>query len=95
MLPDGAGGGLEDKGHCDAGSTLTLSVLLSDPADAYGGVFSTTDHGVVSPHEVARGDGIVFNSEMVHNVTNLRSGTRTSLVIEWWTRPANRHDRFR
>ena len=90
-----AGGGLTEKNHCDAGSTVTLSVLLTEPTD--GGVFSTTDaDGITTQHSsIGRGDGIVLCSEMVHNVTPLRSGSRNSLVIEWWNRGMNRCDRFR
>ena len=88
-----AGGGLTDKGHCDAGSTITLSALLSDHCE--GGRFSTTDErGVVTVHDLRRGDGLLFCSEMVHNVSKLKSGVRCSLVIEWWARRPNRRDRF-
>lgn len=89
-----AGGALLDKSHCDLGSVLTLSVLLTEPGD--GGVFSTSDAtGVKTMHDdIGRGDAIVLDSEMVHNVSTLRSGERRSLVIEWWRRPANRRDRF-
>lgn len=88
-----AGGGLTEPGHCDQGSTVTLSVLLSEPGD--GGVFSTTDaSGKASSHPLGRGDAIALCSEMLHNVSVLRSGTRRSLVIEWWSRAANRADRF-
>ena len=88
-----AGGGLTEKGHRDAGSSLTLSVLLTEPSD--GGVFSTTDaSGVTTPHAVGRGDGILLCSEMLHNVSTLKRGERRSLVIEWWSRKANSRDRF-
>jgi [ribosomal protein S5]-alanine N-acetyltransferase len=88
-----AGGGVTEKGHRDAGSCLTLSVLLTEPCE--GGVFSTTDAGgVTTPHVVGRGDGILLCSEMLHNVSTLRGGERKSLVIEWWSRKANSRDRF-
>lgn len=89
-----AGGALLDKTHCDMGSKLTLSVLLTEPGD--GGVFSTSDaRGVKTLHDdIEMGDAILLDSEMVHNVSTLRSGERRSLVIEWWRRPVNRRDRF-
>lgn len=106
MLADTEGGGLTDPGHCDQGSTLTLSVQLSPPSDAAGGGVFTTSRwrmpidgevagAQTTEHELAAGDGIVFCSEVVHNVTALPSGAmRRSLVIEWWTSPPNEVDRF-
>lgn len=90
-----AGGGLQDPGHIDVGSTLTLSVQLSTPGPPeHGGRFTTTDaSGHVTVHELARGDAVVFCSEMVHNVATLSGGERNSLVIELWTDPPNRIDR--
>ena len=44
--------------------------------------------------QLARGDGVLFPSEMRHNVTTLVAGERRSLVIELWDGPAcvyNRH----
>ena len=88
-----AGGGLSDPGHCDVGSKITLSVALSHPTS--GGRFSTTDSfGRVTEYELARGDAILFCSEMVHNVSTVQAGTRNSLVIELWTDKANRVDRY-
>jgi len=104
----GPGAGLEDKGHTDLGSTLTLSALLSDPGQCTGGVFSTTERldcsvdraheGTSSEnvieHEMHRGDAVVFRSETVHNVSMVQSGHRESLVIEWWPQKPNKRDRF-
>ena len=89
------GGGLQDPGHVDVGSTLTLSVQLSPPGPPdHGGRFTTTGaDGSVSVHELSRGDAVIFCSESVHNVTTLRKGERNSLVVELWTDPANRVDR--
>jgi hypothetical protein len=39
------GGGLTSPGHCDAGSALTLSVMLSDPECIEGGQFVTFTDG--------------------------------------------------
>jgi hypothetical protein len=91
------GGGLTDLGHNDQGSELTFSVALSPPGD--GGRFTTTawsaerQCGVVSEHELAVGDAIVFASTMVHNVTVLKSGVRNSLVVELWKGATNVRDR--
>ena len=77
------------------GSTLTLSVLLSEPLATEGGVFSTTNSaGEVVRHDLARGDGILFRSELVHNVSRITNGERKSLVIELWKQKANKKDRF-
>jgi len=90
-----AGGGLLDPGHIDVGSTITLSVLLSDATPAaHGGRFSTSaSDGTVTLHECGRGDAVVFCSEMVHNVQTVLAGVRNSLVIELWTDAENRRDR--
>ena len=89
------GDGLSDPGHIDVGSIVTLAVQLSTPgpADAGGRFTTTTAGGVVTTHELARGDAILFCSESVHNVTGLARGERQSLVVELWTDPANRVDR--
>lgn len=89
------GAGLIDPGHIDVGSTITLSVQLSDPGPTErGGRFTTTDaSGCATAHELAQGDAIIFCSETVHNVSTLHDGTRNSLVLELWTDPANRVDR--
>ena len=47
-----AGGGLTEKGHLDAGSCLTLSVLLSE-GGCNGGVFTTTDSEGATVHKAA------------------------------------------
>lgn len=88
------GGGLLDPDHADLGSTLTMSVLLSDPDAAEGGVFTTFDRkGVRVEHKLGRGDAIVFDSERPHNVSAVRSGVRESLVIEVWQGEDNVRDR--
>ena len=91
-----AGGGLTDPGHCDQGSAITFSVMLSAAGpSSRGGRFSTTDGaGATTVHELERGDAIIFCSEMVHNVSQLREGERNSLVVELWRGPTNRKDRF-
>ena len=88
-----SGGSLMDPNHCDVGSTLTLSALLTLPGE--GGVFSTTDStGLVTQHDLACGDAILFCSQTMHNVSPVKCGTRHALVLELWSQRANRHDRF-
>lgn len=88
------GGGLMDPGHTDAGSVITLSVQLSVPEPNAGGRFLTTDaSGATTEWELGRGDAILFSSRTVHNITELTSGTRNSMVIEWWDSARNVHDR--
>lgn len=88
------GGGLVAPGHCDNGSVLTLSVMLSDPDDLSGGQFVTFTDGEPVVHKLSRGDAILFRSEKHHNVTTVRAGVRQSLVLELWLQPQNTHDRF-
>jgi|TARA_B100001741_G_scaffold284853_1_gene260680 hypothetical protein len=86
------GGGLILEDHRDIGSSLSLSVLLSD--GYAGGAFTTTNEaGVVSIHTPNVGDGVLFASETVHNVSTIESGERRALVVELWTGPATTHDR--
>ena len=84
-----AGGGLVDAGHRDCGSELTLSVLLSDPADVSGGDFVTYREGKAYAHKMEQGDAILFNSQKLHNISTVNSGLRKSLVVELW--PSQRY----
>ena len=88
----GPSGALMDRDHRDAGSSITMSVLLSDPAQLHGGRFLTWQPAAMT-HELARGDGVLFRSEAYHNVSPVEEGTRQSLVIELWTGEANAVDR--
>lgn len=78
------GGGLVTPGHRDCGSDLTISVLLSDPAEVSGGDFVTYREGVPVAHKMGRGDAILFKSEDLHNISTITSGLRQSLVVELW-----------
>ena len=91
------GGGLLDPGHRDTGSTITLSVQLSQPGAAEdGGRFVTTNaDGLSTQYELAPGDAVLFCSHMIHGVTQLCKGTRNSLVLEWWDQAANVKNRDR
>ena len=93
-------GGLLDADHRDLGSTLTMSVALSD-ADLVGGDFVTYrtragQAGGREPvvHKLERGDAILFHSERRHNVTTVEAGMRHSLVLELWVGGANEFDRY-
>ena len=87
------GGGLMDPDHKDSGSSLTMSVLLTDPAALSGGEFLTWEDQQPVEHKLAQGDGILFRSEDYHNVRPVRAGTRETLIIELWVGSPNRVDR--
>ena len=75
-----AGGGLLDVNHRDTGSIVSMSILLADAAQMVGGRFVTWGADGPQTHELAQGDAIVFDSEMVHNVSTLTEGILHSLV---------------
>jgi predicted 2-oxoglutarate/Fe(II)-dependent dioxygenase YbiX len=89
----GVGGSLSRPGHRDAGSCVSLSVLLSEPGVEHtGGAFVMWEGGdgqqqPVEHTEVRRGDGVVFASHRVHNVAPVLWGERRSLVLELWEGP--------
>ena len=98
------GGGLLAPGHRDEGSSLTMSVLLSEPQAPQaqggggggfgGGEFITWDGGAQPvAHTMRRGDAVLFHSCRAHNVAQLKHGLRQSLVIELWTRDTNTRNR--
>jgi len=79
------GGGLVNPGHRDCGSDRTLSILLSHPDDVRGGDFVTySSQGIPVAHKLQRGDGILFASEKLHNISTVTAGVRQSLVVELW-----------
>lgn len=92
---------MADPQHRDAGSLLTLSVLLSDSSEYTGGDFvcwSASDaEAAPTLHTPAltRGSGVLFVSEKRHNVREVLSGERRSFVIELWDRPSNAFNRWR
>jgi hypothetical protein len=92
------GGGLLQPGHRDDGSTLTLSILLSDPHDDQvgGGEFVTWAHdGTPVVHDsLSSGDAVLFHSCKAHNVAQVTSGVRRSLVVELWDHETNTQDRY-
>ena len=85
------GGGLLEQGHIDQGSSLSLSVLLTEPSE--GGHFVTTGADGTVTHALSRGDGVLFRSDAIHNVTTVTDGVRRSLVIELWDGAPTERDR--
>ena len=95
------GGSVADPQHRDCGSLVTLSVLLSPPADYSGAQFmywradaARGTEEVLRP-ALGRGDGVLFASEKRHNVTPLLTGRRRSFVLELWAGATNQHNRHR
>lgn len=90
-----AGGSLLDPAHRDHGSDLSLSVLLSSHAEHSGGDFMTWSGGRAVVHPLVQGDGVLFRSELVHNVSAVTEGVRHALVIELWEAEGdNQADRY-
>ena len=89
-----AGGSLLDPAHRDHGSVLSLSVLLLGREQHTGGAFITWEGGKPVSHPLERGDGILFRSEQLHNVSAVTEGLRNALVIELWEGSENRTDRY-
>jgi len=85
----GARGQLEECGHYDAGSLVTLDIMLADPAKDFGGgnlLFPRVDGSVESVH-LRKGDAAVFLSHKYHNVEPVTHGRRRVLVLELWDGP--------
>ena len=80
-------GALTTPAHRDSGSTISMSVLLSDVSTCDGGKFVTWSANQPIIHELQRGDAILFPSERIHNVSPVLAGQRQSLVLELWTGP--------
>ena len=82
------GGEVCDPHHCDGGSLVTMSVLLSDAAEFTGGDFTTLgEDGEVTRYNFQRGDALVFPSEKWHSVQVVETGCRRTLVTELWDGP--------
>ena len=74
--------------------TLYAETPIDFATEHDGGTFLTWDEaGRPVPHELGRGDAIVFNSEKVHNVSPITRGVRVALVLELWLAGPNVHDR--
>ncbi|KAH8064094.1 hypothetical protein JL721_8500 [Aureococcus anophagefferens] len=77
------GGGLRDARHYDAGSLITMDLMLAAPgADFEGGAFVTPEADGFD-----KGDLVLFVSHKYHNVEPVTRGTRVVLVAEPWRGP--------
>lgn len=85
----GAGGRLSEALHYDAGSLVTIDVMLADPGvDFEGGELATPEaSGEVVPHPISKGDAFIFVSHKYHNVLPVTRGKRMVLVAELWEGP--------
>ena len=95
------GGKLGCTKHYDAGSIVTIDIMLSDPESEFeGGELSfphfesvgteSTKSEAFSTDEVVRlekGDMALFLSHKYHNVLPVRSGKRHVMVMELWNGP--------
>ena len=54
----------------------------------------TWHEGEAVLHQLGAGDGLLIDSERMHNVAPVTRGVRHSLVIELWVAPTNGQDRF-
>lgn len=78
-------GGLPKKTHYDAGSLITMDLMLSHTDDFEGGAFSTLEQdNTLLNHQFERGDLLVFLSHKFHSVSPVTQGTRQVLVCELW-----------
>ena len=68
--------------HEDTGSTLTISLSLTNASDYEGGEFRIKDLG--RGFKVDRGSAIVFDSTATHAVSDMTEGHRRVLVVEYW-----------
>ncbi|KOO21682.1 hypothetical protein Ctob_006637 [Chrysochromulina tobinii] len=80
-----AGGSLPFLTHYDAGSLVTIDVMLSDSRDFEGGEFRTLEcDGTMRRYPFEKGDALVFVSHKFHCVTPVTAGRRHVLVMELW-----------
>lgn len=83
------GGRLNAERHYDAGSIITMDIMLSEPGkDFTGGELCTPEaDGSVQRVDFRRGDAALFVSHKFHNVRPVEQGRRTVLVLELWDGP--------
>jgi predicted 2-oxoglutarate/Fe(II)-dependent dioxygenase YbiX len=84
-----AGGRLVEENHYDAGSFITMDIMLADSGvDFEGGEFITPEaDGVMTLHEFQKGDAVFFISHKYHGVQPTTKGKRKVLVAELWDGP--------
>jgi len=79
------GGSLPFPTHYDAGSLITIDVMLADRSEYEGGEFSTLEcDGTMLKHPFEKGDALVFVSHKFHCVSPVTAGQRQVLVMELW-----------
>ena len=77
------GGALQDPGHFDSGSVVTIDVMLGH--EFQGGAFLTREaDGTMTEHRFALGDALIFPSYKYHTVSPVTAGLREVMVVEWW-----------
>ena len=83
---DHPGGGIFDPSHVDAGSLVTVDVMLTNTFE--GGCFCTSERdGPVHRHPEFKGigDTVFFPSTQRHHVERVTTGPRQVLVLEFWS----------
>jgi hypothetical protein len=79
------GGSLPFIHHHDAGSFITIDVMLSSTDEFEGGQFQTLESdGTMRSYPFELGDALIFVSHKPHCVQPVRAGRRTVLVMEVW-----------
>ena len=79
------GGSLPYPTHYDAGSLVTIDVMLSNSDEYAGGTFGTLEcDGSMKHYPFEKGDALVFVSHKFHCVSELTRGRRNVLVMELW-----------
>jgi hypothetical protein len=84
-----AGGRLVEEKHYDAGSFITMDIMLADPGvDFEGGEFATPEaDGTITLNDFQKGDAVFFLSHKYHRVQPITKGRRQVIVAEIWDGP--------
>lgn len=78
-------GALPDPKHYDLNSLLTMDIMLSGNESFEGGNFQTYEaDGRLKQHIFEQGDALVFVSHKYHCVSQVTSGRRNVMVLEFW-----------
>jgi len=72
------GGSLNDPGHFDSGSVVTVDILLS--GEFQGGAMTMSGEEI----DFQVGDALIFPSYKYHTVGKITGGVRECLVMEFW-----------
>ena len=79
------GGSLPYPTHYDAGSLVTIDLMLSNTSDFEGGAFGTLEaDGSMQSYKFEKGDALLFVSHKFHCVQPVTAGRRNVLVMELW-----------